>query len=213
MADESSQLTRHSVRNFSDKPVDTELIKEIIAEAQHAPSWENAQPWKVYVAVGETARKLREANAEAISQGHKSWAEVTPPKAWADKPQQNITDWQHSMAAYMGDDVQSFRSAGQKLYNAPAILYITIPKNSTNYSAYDTGAFGYGILLAAEAHSVNSLPAYSFARYPDIVRQYFDIPEDEAILLGIGLGYATDAKMNQLQTKREPLDAALQIKD
>ncbi|WP_203640489.1 nitroreductase [Levilactobacillus andaensis] len=213
MSNNSSQLSRHSARNFSDKSVDLEQLKEIISEAQHAPSWENAQPWKVYLAVGETAKQIRKANADAVDQQKKSWAEVTPPQEWAAKPQKNIDDWLKRMATYMGDDVQLFGEAGKNLYNAPAIAYITIPKDSTQFSAYDTGAFGYGILLAAEERGISSLPAYSFVRFPEIVRQYFNISEDEVILMGIGLGYPTDAKINKMETVREPLDAALQIRD
>ncbi|WP_461214516.1 nitroreductase [Lacticaseibacillus sp. GG6-2] len=213
MATKSSQLTRRSARDFSDKPVALATLKDIIAEAQRAPSWENAQPWKVYLAVGETAKQLRRGNAEAVAQKQKSRAEVTPPQAWAAKPQKNIDEWVKNMATYMGNDVQAFSEAGKHLYHAPAIAYITIPKNSTQFSAYDTGAFGYGILLAAEERGIGALPAYSFVRFPGLVRQAFDIPEDEAIFMGIGLGYPVAAKINNMATTREPLDDMLQVRE
>ena len=49
--------TRHSVRTFTDKEVGEKLIKEIIEDAQWAPSWCNSQPWKAYVLTGDAAKK------------------------------------------------------------------------------------------------------------------------------------------------------------
>ncbi|MGZ7144595.1 nitroreductase family protein, partial [Streptococcus pyogenes] len=51
---------RHSTRSFSDKTVDLSLIKTIIEEAQTTASWVNSQPWKVYVATGQTLEKIKE---------------------------------------------------------------------------------------------------------------------------------------------------------
>lgn len=41
--------TRHSVRHFSDKPLDVEDVKEAIALAQYTPSACNRQGWKSYI--------------------------------------------------------------------------------------------------------------------------------------------------------------------
>ena len=44
---------RHSVRDFSDRPVEQELLDEILAAAFQAPSVSNTQPYQVAVASGE----------------------------------------------------------------------------------------------------------------------------------------------------------------
>ncbi len=51
---------RHSVRNFTEKEIPVEVLKDIVHTAQHAPSWENSQPWNVYIATGETLKKIKE---------------------------------------------------------------------------------------------------------------------------------------------------------
>ena len=43
--------SRHSVRQFTDQPVDRDLIKKVVKLAQQAPSWVNSQPWQVYCAM------------------------------------------------------------------------------------------------------------------------------------------------------------------
>ena len=42
-------LTRRSVRQYQDKPIDKETIKEIIKAAQYSPTAHNRQPWEFLV--------------------------------------------------------------------------------------------------------------------------------------------------------------------
>lgn len=54
-------LARHSVRDFSDEPVDVELIKDAIKLAQSTPSACNRQSWKIrIIATNELKKKIRE---------------------------------------------------------------------------------------------------------------------------------------------------------
>ena len=50
---------RHSTRLFTDQVIDLATLENIIRTASHAPSWENAQPWKVYLATGDTVKQIR----------------------------------------------------------------------------------------------------------------------------------------------------------
>ena len=50
---------RKSVREFKKESVGKEIIAEIIMEAGRAPSWVNAQEWKVFVATGNTLDNIR----------------------------------------------------------------------------------------------------------------------------------------------------------
>lgn len=98
------------------------------------------------------------------------------------------------------------------MFNSQAIVYVTVPKDATLYSAYDAGAFGYGVLLAATERGIGSIPAYEFIRFPKEVRAAFDIPEDEALLMGVGLGYPSDSVVNEMRSKRNGMDVVLQLK-
>ena len=50
---------RRSVRGFLPKPVPRDVLEEVLTLAQHAPSNCNVQPWRVYIASGDTLDKLR----------------------------------------------------------------------------------------------------------------------------------------------------------
>ncbi len=51
-------LKRQSCREFSDMPVDDALVERICRIALLAPSACNAQPWKLYFAVGDKCREI-----------------------------------------------------------------------------------------------------------------------------------------------------------
>ena len=72
--------TRHSARSFLDKPVSEELIRQIIAEAQQAPSWCNSQPAKAYVLTGDAAKKMAKTHLANNTNKTRSWAEIMPPQ-------------------------------------------------------------------------------------------------------------------------------------
>ena len=52
-------LSRRSVRGYLDKEVPTETLEAIFKLAQYAPSNCNIQPWKSFVASGETRDRIR----------------------------------------------------------------------------------------------------------------------------------------------------------
>lgn len=216
---ESILRTRHSARSFQDKPVDEALIREIIADAHQAPSWCNSQPWKAYVLTGEAAKKIVQTHHDNHLNGTKAWADIEPPQllpeSWTAENWENIwTFWTAADTCPGQSDRLGLIDGCTWDFHSPAIVYITIPKISTFYQAYDAGAFGYGVCLAAHERGLSSIPAYEFVRFPQEVRAAIDIPEDEAIFMGIGIGYADDAEINSLYKTngRAPLDNILKIK-
>ena len=57
-------------------------------------------------------------------------------------------------------------------------------------------------MLAAKDYGVDSLVAYELAKYPDVIRKYTKIPENEDIIVGIGLGYESDCALNKFRVKK-----------
>ncbi|MDW1122106.1 nitroreductase family protein [Mannheimia haemolytica] len=56
---ETTVKTRQSIRKFLPLPMTETEIKQILADAQNAPSACNTQPWLVHVASGETLARLK----------------------------------------------------------------------------------------------------------------------------------------------------------
>ncbi|MBC8213426.1 MAG: nitroreductase family protein [Candidatus Marinimicrobia bacterium] len=53
-----SIFTRHSIRNYDDKPVDKDLIHTILQAANQAPSAHNSQSWRFIIIKGEKKKDL-----------------------------------------------------------------------------------------------------------------------------------------------------------
>lgn len=168
--------SRHSVRQFTDQPVDRDLIKKVVKLAQQAPSWVNSQPWQVYCAMGKSLAQIKTAYHEedlAGNHGHPDLA-VMSREDWSDGTQANMKQWRHGIVhhfATFDEAHQQMTEASQTLYNSPVILYITIPKASPDWSILDAGAFGQTLMLAATDLGLGSIPTYNSVRFPDILHR------------------------------------------
>ena len=67
--------------------------------------------------------------------------------------------------------------ANAKLFDAPSVVYVTIPKKRTLYNIFDSGAIEMSIMAAAKEHEIDSVPAYECIKYPDILRKHMKIPD------------------------------------
>lgn len=101
----------------------------------------------------------------------------------------------------------------KNLYYAPVIVYLTIPKHSNKWSIYDLGSFAENLMLAAKAKGIDSMPAYEIVKYPSSVKEMMGIPDDQALAMGIALGYAKDHYVNGYQAPHRELDDFLTIRD
>ncbi|MFB9769968.1 nitroreductase [Lactiplantibacillus modestisalitolerans] len=204
---------RHSVRQFTDQPVALTDIQAILTDAQQAPSWVNSQPYYVHLLMGQPLETLRQEQARLDAVPTKGTPDVplVPRRAWSARAQQNMATW----SANLGDAAQLMGPAAARLYNAPAVLYLTLPAGYANWSLYDLGAFGESILLGAAARGLATMTAYQFVKYPELLRRYVGIPADQKIIIGIGLGYEDHAAAinTQIKTDRQPLDQILTVHD
>ena len=207
---------RHSVRHFTDQKIDSKQLKEIIGIAQKAPSWVNSQPQKVYVAQGETLKAIRKQQQELTITGAKTNSDIPPMsrKLWSEQAQKNMAEWSHGIPAVLGDNWQeTLGKEASQLYNAQAVVYLTLPKGYTPWSLFDLGAFSQNILLATTEQGIDSIVAYNFVKYPRILREELKIPDDEEIIVGIGLGFEEEqAQVNRITSKRMDTESILKIK-
>ncbi len=199
---------RHSCRKFQSKPIPEETLKDIIAISLNAPSWCNSQPWNIYVASGNTMEEIRK---EWISKGK---AKV---KGYADLKPGHRTDFSERSQKTMGVFFKSWENLPNKneaeesnsfIFNAPTMVYLTLPKGHIPYSILDLGGLEMSIMLAAKDHGVDSIPAYTTIMYPDVLRKILKISEKEDIVIGVALGYEEKCLLNDHRSVKLTLDEA-----
>lgn len=209
-------LTReHATRKFTDQRVSEKTVRKVIEEAQRTPSLLNSQPWRIYVAEGEVAKTIRKEHEEktlANEEPHEEFDSLLNVE-WDTFPSKNMATMSETLDYFLRGEADDFDQAQLKLFNAPVIVFLTIPKQSPAWSIFDLGGFSQTLMLAANNRGLSTIPAHAFVKYPEVIRKYLDIPEDETIGIGIGLGYPNKkATINDYKSKRVPLDEILKIK-
>lgn len=205
-------VNRRSVRSFSDREVPKDVIIDIVKDAQWTPSWANAQPWKLYVATGKTAEDIRKDYRNGgLGSGQEMPA--LQGERWGARERQNMGLWGRQIQTFLGSDRGQFGEGQRDLFNAPAIAVITVSKDAPLWEVLDAGAFEQSLLLSAYDHGVDSIVAVAFVVHPEYLHEKLEIPEDEAIIMGIGLGYRSDDAINDFKSERVPIEDMLVIKD
>lgn len=69
-------------------------------------------------------------------------------------------------------------------------------------------------MLVATARKIDSIPAWKSVKYPSVVKNIMQIPDDKQLIMGIALGYRNQAtKINVFYTERSEVDKFLTYRD
>ena len=208
-------LSRRSVRAFLPDPVDERMIKEILEIAARAPSGTNMQPWKVYVTSGETKRRIAEAILNSGIRAEKAvWDEY---KYYPDQ----FFEPYLSRRRKVGFDLYGVLGIGRRdvdrmreqhdrnfvFFDAPIGMIFTIDRRLNKGSWIDYGMFLENIMIAARARGLHTCPQAAFAPYHHQLRPVLGIPDEEAVVCGMAIGYEDPSKPeNGLRTERAPVE-------
>ena len=200
---------RHSARDFQKKEIPEETLKEIVRIALDSPSWCNSQPWNVYVVSGKPLEEIRKIWIAKNDEKIKGYADLQPVHRteFSERCQKNMEEEFKLIKESTKDpELQAFWRKNIECFNAPTIVYLTLHKGHSKWSCYDLGGFGMALMLAAKDLGVDSVVAYELAKYPDVIRKFVKIPENEDIAVGIALGYENDDIVNKFRAKKSTLE-------
>jgi nitroreductase len=213
-------LARHSVRDFSPKPVAKETVMKILEVATRSPSGGNGQPWEVFVASGATIEKIRKMYQERSQGGAEGPGRPSGPGGPPPMPsfiQERMTTIRNERLKLLGLDPADpasgkvFMEWGSRLFGAPVLVVICMDKALS--SNLDIGMFIQTICIAAQGYGVDSLIAAAFVSQPDVLRQELEIPESLNIVTGIGLGYPNpNSIINTYRSPRRPIQEVVRYK-
>lgn len=201
---------RKSVRQFTDRPVPDDLLRDLLEEAARAPSGGNVQPWRIYVVNGDTMTRFREFIADRpIDAGE---YEIYPAKLW-EPYRTNRFAIGEAMYASIGiarDDKQGrlaqFAKNGD-FFGAPAALFCFIDRNMGPPQWSDLGMFLQTFMLLAQAAEIDTCAQEYWSVRHSSVRDFVGAPADELLFCGMSIGYADwDAPINTVESTRMPLD-------
>ena len=213
--------SRHSVRAFLDTPIETQVIKDILAVASRAPSGTNTQPWKVYVVTGTKRAELIDRvcsaqielyqNPELAAQYKETFAYY--PETWIspfiDRRREN--GW--GLYGLLGiQKTEREKMAAQQLRNfqlfdAPVALCFTVNKIMGIGAKMDISMMIQNVMVAAKARGLDTCPQAAWNHFHAIVLDVLDAPENEDLVCTVALGYADPNHIvNTFITPREPVE-------
>jgi len=169
---------RRSVRHFSDKNVNKEIIENIIKTASTAPSGANKQPW-TFCAISNAEIKSRlRADAEAAE---KEAYEKKMSEEWKEDIKPMGTNWHKPFLEIAPWIIVVFRKAFD---------YENGEKVNTYYSIESTG-LATGLLLAAIQNAGLAALSYSPSNML-FLSKILSRPENERPFLVIPIGYPAE---------------------
>lgn len=181
----------HVTRKFTNRKVPEKAIAEIVEQAQQSPSLLNSQPWRAYVLMGDALAEFKKAaieNSDNKVKPNEDFASMLSLD-WDTFPSSNMATMGASQSFFFRNKLQLFNDANKTMFNAPAIIFLTVPKKSPAWSVFDLGIFAQSIMLLAINRGLGVMPAHSMVSYPELVREYAQIPDDEAVGMAIAVGY------------------------
>jgi len=210
--------SRSSKRKFLNKPVPKEVQEKILEAAAMTPSGANMQPWKVH-AISNKA--VLDEIGEAIIKHIDAGGEVDQfiqyyPLKW--KNPYKLRRIQTGVGLYekMGVDRKDKQRRQELWYDnyrwfgAQTVFFIctdTSLIDGAQGAFIDCGAYMQSIMLAAKAFGLDSCPQGSTTEYGKIIAKVLDLPENQALLYSIVLGYEdSSAVQNSYQPQRAPME-------
>ena len=211
--------TRHATRQFSDKPVREELLRDILELAGLAPSGGNLQPWKVHVLSGDPLARFVTRIGEHIQGGNMEQPEFSTYPSPLGEP---FRDRRYACGERMYEalDIPREDKAGRIhqvlrnfcFFDAPVGIILTMKQDMSEAQALDVGIYAQSLMLLARERGLDTCPQLAWSVWPDGVRQALGLGDDEKVMIGIALGYADpDAPVNRLQQPRVSLDETTRI--
>jgi nitroreductase len=179
---------RRSLREFSDAPIDREVLEEAIRTASTAPSGAHKQPWK-FVVVTDPA--IKHKIRVAAEKEEKESYEKRMPQEWLDDLEPFGTDWHKEF-----------------LDIAPALVVVFAQNYARqdgqvrkHYYVKESVGIAVGFFLAA-LHNAGLVALTHTPSPMDFLGQILERPESEKAFLLIPVGYpADDAVVPDIQRK------------
>ena len=212
---EQAMQGRRSIRGFLDKPVPKELLEEIIALANRAPSSMNTQPWHLHVLTGAPLEAVRQGNTERMLAGITPSREIEDYAAYDGAHRARQIEIAVQLFQAMGierhdaERRQDWVMRGFRQFDAPVSVVVCFDRAllGNTIAHFDTGAMTYGLVLAAWAKGLGAVINGQGIMQSPVVRDVAQIPEDQVILTCVALGWPDDTfEANAVVSRRRPVE-------
>ena len=204
-------LSRSSVRAFTDKPVETDMIKQLLIASSRSASGGNLQPWKIKVLNGKSMKDFL-AFQEAWIKPETPSYDIYPPKL---KEPYRTSRYELGEQMYDLLGIKREDKEGRinqvlrnfKFFDAPAAIFCFVDKQMGPPQWSDLGMFLQTFMLLAQEQGIDTCAQEAWSIKNDSVSEFVGADDGDMLFCGVAIGYKDkDAIINKLQSERRPLD-------
>lgn len=175
---------RRAVRKYKDRPVDRELVEQVLDAGRMAPSAMNKQPWQFYVL---TNKELIQTFSGEIA----GVAIKGVLKSGISGIKQVIKAAAGLLHISHGIDLHAIKDP--VFYGAPVVIFLTAPRDN-EWASLDIGMCAQNMMLAAKSIGLDSCPI-GFGKYVEKTKIFsrLHVPASEEVKLAVILGYGDES--------------------
>ena len=189
--------SRKSIRGFTKQAVSKDLVEQVINAAKWAPSSYNTQTWKIHAVSGEVLNNIRKGNTEDTLAGKPHVRDFPYKEDYQGTHRQRQIDVAIQLFEAMGIEREDkerrmdWMMRGFRQFDAPVSLVLTYNKElePAGITQFSLGSLAYGIVLAAWDLGLGCVINGQGIMQSDVVHKYANIPDNEAIMICIAMGY------------------------
>ena len=204
--------SRIACRQFIDRPVELDIVRDLLHGAARAASSLNLQPWNVYAVSGEPLQEIIRQVAEAIA--HKDWR--TFETEYAECPEDlwepynsRRSDFGSQLYGALGINREDAEGRLEQIkrnymfFNAPVGIFITIDRRLGPGQWADLGGYVNTLACLARGYGLDTCPQVLWIRMHEIVRASLGVPPEQMLYCGMAIGYGDRRhQVNSFRTRR-----------
>jgi nitroreductase len=204
---------RRSVRAFTDEPVPSDLIVDVLSRATRAPSGGNLQPWHLYLLNGEAMAKFRAIMDVRLADnplGETPQYAVYPPNL---KEPYRTRRFEIGEAMYeklaipRADKLArlAWLQNNDRFFGAPAALFCFTDRIMGPPQWSDLGMLLQTAMLLFEEAGLGTCAQEAWSRWPETVAKFVGAPDELMLFCGLAIGHPDRlAQVNMLRAARAP---------
>ena len=211
---------RASKRKFKDQPIPHEIINKILTISLRAPSWANSQPWEIAVSTGKTSDIIKSRIYKSASNDDPGNPDFPFPVLWPEKQSKNIFETgKHRYESLKisrddNDKRKEMTLSNYLFFGSQTAIFIYMDENLGCWSMLDCGILLQNILLCVNDFGLGACPQAYLVRYPDVLRDVFNLSSSKKFVVGISIGYYDEKEdVNNIYTSRNDLKEIVKFYD
>ena len=203
--------SRQSIREYLEKPVDNNIIKEILEKSARAANGGNLQPWKICVINKESMKDFLKQQSE-WTEPETSAYDIYPPKLKEPyrTSRYELGEQMYSLLGIEREDkegrfMQVLRNF--EFFGAPAAIFCFVDKQMGPPQWSDLGMFLQTFMLLAQEAGLDTCAQEAWSMKQESVSDFFKVDSETMVFCGMAIGYKDpNATINQLRSERRPID-------